>query len=432
VKQPVEIPQRAVLTVGELTSHVKELLDGDFVLADVWVRGEISNFRRHGPSGHMYFTLKDAVAQIRAVMFRSDNQRLGFQPGDGMSVLARGRVSVYEREGQYQLYVREMQPDGLGSLWLAFEQLKKRLAAEGLFDQARKRPLPVLPRGVGVVTSSSGAALFDILKVAAQRYPGPPCEGYLPCPGIPVVISPAQVQGAGAAEDIVRAFRLLDARDDIDVIIVARGGGSLEELWAFNDEKLARTIRASRHPVVTGIGHEVDTTIADLAADRRAATPSNAAEIVFPSKSELHYTIGALDGRLQRAALGLVAGRRRSVEALARSAALAYPERLLDGRRQRVDDLGRLLEGAFRRKVRELKSRRDVLVGRLDALSPLAVLGRGYALCRRADDGRLVTTVTSVAAGDAVSVQLKDGRLDCTVEGVRGGSAGVVTAVKEE
>lgn len=398
---------------------MKGLLDGDLLLAGVWVRGEISNFHYHGPSGHSYFTLKDAAAQVRAVMFRGDNQRLPFKPQDGMRVIAGGRVSVYEQGGQYQLYVREMQPDGVGSLWLAFEQLKKALAAEGLFDDELKRPLPLLPRGIGIVTSPTGAAVRDIIKVISHRFPGPPYDPRRPRPGLPLVISPAQVQGLGAAEDLVRALALIDARDDIDVIILARGGGSLEELWAFNDEKLARAIRATRHPVVTGVGHETDTTIADLVADRRAATPSNAAEVSVPSKTDLLYTLGALDGRLERAAALAVDRRRRAVEALARSAALAHPARQLEGRRQRADELGRRLETAFRHILKTLTSRRDVLAGRLDALSPLAVLGRGYSVSRRASDGRLVTTIAAVAAGEGLTVQVRDGFIDCGIRGTR-------------
>ncbi len=364
----------------------------------------------------MYFTLKDDTAQIRAVMFRSDNIRLAFRPADGQKVIANGRVTVYERDGQYQLYVRDMEPEGLGSLWLAFEQLKKKLAEEGLFDRALKRPLPVLPRAVGVVTSPTGAALRDIVRVISGRFPGDPSGT---CPGVRIIVSPAQVQGLGAAADIVRALRLLDARDEIDVIILARGGGSLEELWAFNDEALARAIRATRHPVVTGVGHETDWTIADFVADQRAATPSNAAEIVVPAKADLAYQLGALRGRLERAMLGGLADRRRLVEALGRSAVLTYPERVLEGRRQRVDDLTRSLQTEFADFVRRLSLRRDALAGRLDALSPLAVLGRGYALCRRSDDGRLVVSVTSVRPGEAVEVQVRDGLIDCSVSGTR-------------
>ncbi len=398
---------------------MKGLLDGDPLLAGLWVRGEISNFRHHTPSGHMYFTLKDATAQVKAVMFRGDNQRLPFRPEDGLRVIAGGRVTVYERDGQYQLYVREMQPDGVGSLYLAFEQLKRKLAEEGLFDEALKRPLPLLPRAVGVVTSPTGAALRDIITVAGRRFPAVHTDPQDPRPGIPLVISPVLVQGAGAAADIIRGLELVDRRDDIDVIILARGGGAIEELWAFNDEALARAIRSTRHPVVAGIGHETDVTIADLVADRRAATPSNAAELAVPSKADLAGMLGMLRGRLERAGYEAVETGRRAVEALGRSAGLAYPERLLDGRRQRVDDLTRSLGSTFTQLVENLRLRRDVLAGRLDALSPLAVLGRGYALCRRKTDGRLVLSVSLVAAGDAVEVRLRDGVMDCAVSGVR-------------
>lgn len=397
-----------ILTVGELTSYLRGLLDGDPFLADVWVRGEISNFRHHTPSGHMYFTLKDAATQIRAVMFRGDNLGLAFRPAGGLKVIARGRVSVYERDGQYQLYVRELQPDGLGSLYLAFEQLKQKLAAEGLFDASRKRALPLVPRGIGVVTSLTGAALRDIITVTRRRFPN-----------MAIIISPAQVQGTGAPADIIRALDLLDARDDVDVILLARGGGSLEELWAFNDESLARAIRACRHPVVSGVGHETDITIADLVADCRAATPSNAAEVAVPEKAELAHRLGTLRGRLERGTRIAISERARRLEAARRAAVLLYPERALDPRRQRVDDLSEKLAAAGRNRVTSLALRRDALTGRLHALSPLAVLGRGYALCRRRADGRLVRSVTGVSSGEALEVQVEDGLIDCEVSAVR-------------
>ncbi len=398
---------RRIMTVGELTSYVKGLLDGDPFLADVWVKGEISNFRHH-TSGHMYFTLKDATASVRAVMFRKANQRLAFRPENGLEVIAGGRVSVYERDGQYQLYVREMEPAGMGSLYLAFEQLKRKLADEGLFDEALKRELPSLPRRVGIVTSPTGAALRDIVTVARRRYPN-----------IHLVLSPALVQGDGAPADIIRALELLSARDDIDVVILARGGGSIEELWAFNDEALARAIRACRHPVVCGVGHETDVTIADLAADRRAATPSNAAEMAVPRKADLSWRVGVLTGRLERALRALVAERMKAVERLSFSPALARPSRILDSRRQRVDDLSRSALLSFTRQVEACRMRRDALAGRLEALSPLAVLARGYAVCRRAADGKVVGSVALVRPGDAVEVEVRDGVIDCTVGGKR-------------
>jgi len=386
---------------------LKGLLDGDSILADVWVRGEISNFRYHVPSGHMYFTLKDSFAQLRAVMFRSDNVRLGFRPDDGLRVIAGGRVTVYESQGHYQLYVRTMEPDGLGSLYLAFEQLKRRLAAEGLFAEEVKRPLPLVPRAVGVVTSPTGAAVQDIITVARRRYPN-----------IRLIISPVTVQGTGAALDIVRGLELVDRLDEVDVIILARGGGSLEELRAFNDEGLARAIRRTRHPVVTGVGHETDVTIADLAADRRAATPSSAAELVVPSKADLARQIGTLVGRLERAARVEVSRRAQLVAALARAACLVDPGRLLDGRRQRVDDLSRELVERMTGTLSKLGNRLGLLVGRLEALSPLKVLGRGYAVCLRSRDRRPVTSVGQVSCGEDVDVLVGDGCLGCRVTGV--------------
>ncbi len=425
MRGPVDAPR--ILSVGELTSHLKRLLDGDSLLADVWVRGEISNFHHHTSSGHMYFTLKDAaakeaVSQIRTVMFRGANQRLGgWVPKDGDRVVANGNVTVYDRDGQYQFYVREMQPDGVGALYLAFEQLKRKLAEEGLFDQAVKRDLPLLPRRVGVVTSPGGAALRDIVTVARRRFPN-----------VHIVISPVQVQGLGAAEDIIRGLQLLDARDDIDVIILARGGGAVEELWAFNDETLARVIRSTRHAVVTGVGHETDVTIADLVADKRAATPSNAAEMAVPDKAELARRTGILAGRLERACRSGLDRKRREAENLSGSTVLAHPGRgILDGRRQGVDQLAVRLEGRFRGLVRQAGLHFQGLAGRLEALSPLAILGRGYALCLR-PDGSLIRTVTAVAAGDSVEVRVRDGLIDCEVVGARPDDGPVVRTGRGE
>jgi len=386
---------------------VKGLLDGDPLLNDVWVRGEISNFHHH-TSGHMYFTLKDETSCVRAVMFRSAGRLLKFSPEDGQRVIARGSVSVYERSGQYQLYVSEMQTDGIGDLHLAFKQLVQKLEREGLFARELKRPLPVLPERVGVVTSPTGAAWRDVRKVARSRYPN-----------IHLVLAPVGVQGEGAAAGIIRGLRLLDHRGDIDVIILARGGGSIEDLWAFNDEDLARAIRASSRPVVTGVGHETDVTIADLAADVRAATPSNAAEVVVPSKAELSQNVGVLTGRLERAVRVGLERRRQAALNLARARALTRPERLLDGPRQRLDDLGRSLEAALTRRLDVLEAQRGVLAGRLDALSPLAVLARGYAVCRRSRDGRIVGSVIDVAPGEGVEVRVADGLVECTVNDSR-------------
>lgn len=392
-----------VLTVGELTQHIKAVLERDDLLSSVRVRGEISNFR-HPASGHMYFTLKDDAAGIRAVMFRGHNSRLRFRPHDGLSVDAYGYVSLYERDGQYQLYVQEMQPAGLGDLHLAYEQLKAKLAAEGLFDPARRRPVPVLPSRVAVITSPSAAALRDILTVATRRRPG-----------LDLVILPVQVQGAEAAGQIVQALGRAGELPRVEVAILARGGGSIEELWSFNEEAVARAIRASKVPVVVGVGHETDVTIADLAADVRAPTPSAAAELVFADCAALEGQLGGLVFRL-RASLAQRAGSlRRRLERATGSAALARPLELLGRRAQRVDlAVDRLGRAASRGQERR-RLRLAEVAGRMDALSPLAVLGRGYAICTLVRDGSIVSQAAQVREGEEVHVRLGQGGLGCQV-----------------
>ncbi|EES72230.1 exodeoxyribonuclease VII, large subunit, partial [Paenibacillus sp. oral taxon 786 str. D14] len=274
-KEAAPLDQQRILTVKELNRYIRMKLESDQVLTDVWIRGEISNFTHHS-SGHMYFTLKDADSRIKSIMFASYNQRLPFRPKEGTRVIARGNVSVYERDGQYQFYVTHMQPDGVGSLYLAFEQLKQKLEAEGLFAPGRKRPLPRFPKTIGVVTSPTGAAVRDILTTLGRRYPQ-----------AAVILYPVLVQGKGAAPSIVKAIRTLNAMGEADVLIVGRGGGSLEELWAFNEEQVARAIYESAIPVISAVGHETDFTIADFVADLRAATPTAAAELAVPHTAEL-------------------------------------------------------------------------------------------------------------------------------------------------
>jgi exodeoxyribonuclease VII large subunit len=442
----------AVLTVSELNALAQEILEGSFPA--VWVEGEISNLRRY-PSGHTYFTLKDDAAQIAAVLFRGNALSVPFRPKDGLKVLVRGRVSVYAPRGTYQLIVETMQPAGLGALQLAFEQLKARLLAEGLFDAARKRPLPLLPRRVGVVASLSSAALRDILRVLQRRFAG-----------LSVLIAPARVQGEGAAAEIARAIRDLNRDAGVDVLIVARGGGSLEDLWAFNEEVVVRAIAGSSIPVISAVGHEVDVTLADLAADLRAPTPSAAAEMVVSSRQELGDRVAGLRARLEAAAslrvarlrhalvdlgaeraLELVRGRIRT--AILRSDELAWrlrshlerrvsraahrlellaermtPRRLLENlgaRRVATGSLGRLLAAAM--SVRLEGWRAAVASGgeRLLALSPLAVLARGYAICRLAPDGPILKDATTVPAGSAVRIRLHRGSLGCRVTEVDDG-----------
>jgi exodeoxyribonuclease VII large subunit len=398
-------PGRA-LTITELNRHIKARLESDDVLCGLWVRGEISNFKHH-TSGHMYLTLKDEVSCIRAVMFRRQGGRLAFTPANGMKVIALGSVSVYERDGQYQLYVEDMLPDGLGSLYLAFEQLKARLEAEGLFDQAKKRPVPKLPRTVALITSPTGAAIRDMITVARRRFPN-----------VHLVVCPVLVQGTEAPAQISAALALVNRWGGADVIIVGRGGGSLEELWAFNDEGVARAIRASRVPVISAVGHETDVTIADLASDLRAPTPSAAAELAIPDKGELCGRLATLLSRSCYAVRGRATAAGRRLEAALARPVLARPRDLLRQRAQILDDLGRRLCASQARRIDAAVGWRDLVAGRLDALSPLATLGRGYAICRRMPGGAVVRDASSVAVSESVEVVLRRGRIGCRIEQV--------------
>ncbi|HYG59426.1 MAG TPA: exodeoxyribonuclease VII large subunit [Symbiobacteriaceae bacterium] len=394
---------RSSMTVRELTFYIKQLIDRDEILQHVWVRGEISNFKWH-TSGHIYFTLKDDVSQVKCVMFRSAAQRLKFKPDSGMQVIIGGNVTVYERDGAYQLYCNAMEPAGVGALHLQFEQLKKRLAAEGLFDEALKRPLPMLPRRVGLVTAPTGAAVRDMITVSRRRFPG-----------VRLLLAPAMVQGEEAPASLIKALRLLSRQPEVDVIIIGRGGGSLEDLWAFNDEGLARAIRACPVPVVSAVGHETDFTIADFAADLRAPTPSAAAEIVVPSRLELQGLVDGLRLRMISITRRLIERKRLKLKALAERPVLQRPQGRLLQDRQRLDDLVRRLGFAGGRRVERSRQRLATLVGRLDALSPLAVLSRGYAIARD-EEGRVIKESTAVQSGDAVSVMLHRGELRCRVE----------------
>ena len=377
-----------VYSVSQITDRVTRLLQADAVLADVWVSGEISNFTHHS-SGHMYMTLKDDASRLRAVMFQGANRGLRFRPESGMRVFAHGYVGVYRSGGEYQLYIDFMEPAGLGGLFLAFQQLKARLEAEGLFDPALKRSLPRFPKRIAVATSPTGAAIRDIITVARRRWPA-----------VNIVIIPTLVQGDGApasiASSIDQANALAEAGGDdgVDVLIVGRGGGSAEELWAFNDETVARAIRSSRIPVVSAVGHETDFTIADFAADVRAATPSAAAELVVPD-----IVVYLRQVEVERARLA------RSVR------------RLIDQRRQRVDELRRWLVQKTQMKLRASRERVQRVAGVLSALDPQAVLGRGYAICR-GPDGAILKDSQSVRTGDAVSVRLGRGAIGCEVREV--------------
>ena len=439
-------PSRRVYTVTELTVGVRDLLEERF--SEVWVEGELSNCKTWN-TGHLFFTLKDDRTQIKGVIFRSALRYLKFKPGDGLRVVARGRVSVYEPKGEYQIVCEHLEPQGLGALQLAFEQLKKRLQQEGLFDSARKRPLPALPRKIGVVTSLDGAAIRDIIKVLRRRYRN-----------LHLVVSPARVQGEEAPLEIARSLRQLGRVDGVDVIIVARGGGSIEDLWAFNEEIVARALARAPVPVISAVGHETDVTIADFVADVRAPTPSAAAEIVVKAKDEFCGRIDRLEDRLRASVRGRVQRLARRVtlvsarpafaglparvalrsrhgaelsHALAGAirARLSVQDRRLQQLRRQLDtlNLGRRLgavrtrlasvDGRMQNAVVKRRHRADARLrenaGRLDTLSPLAVLGRGYAVCWNADRTQVIRDASVAQPGDNVRVTLARGELHCKV-----------------
>ncbi len=390
-----------IWTVGELTNEISITISENSGLKNCWVSGELSNFKHHRPSGHWYFTLKDETACLKGVMFRLKAEKVHFTPGDGMKVLVRGNIRLYERDGSLQIYAEEMEPAGLGELYLAFEQLKKRLSDEGLFAMERKKPIPRYPRKIGIITSSTGAALRDILHIIGRRYPV-----------MPWVLSPAAVQGESAPAEIARALYLIN-RYDVDVVIVGRGGGSLEELWAFNTEEVARAIARSQVPVISAVGHETDVTIADYVADLRAPTPSAAAELAVPLFSDLQEMVGRLERNLTQNMLHLLAEKRRCLTELAGRGPLQDPFWRIEQNRQRLDNLAAGLENTMTRFVANKNGILQILATKLDLLSPLAILGRGYSLTYK--DNQLVSSVNDIQAEDRLKVHLSDGVLNCRV-----------------
>ncbi len=398
--------ERRAISVTELTRRIKAALEEAPLLGRLWVRGEISNYKRH-TSGHIYFSLKDEDGLIRAVMFRGRADRLRFVPQEGQAVLALGNVGVYEVSGQYQFYVDELEPSGKGALYQALEQMKAKLEAEGLFDQALKRPLPWLPRRVGVVTSPSGAVIQDIISVSRRRFPN--C-----C----LLLAPVAVQGDEAPGQVARAIADLNRVGRVEVIIIARGGGSLEELWAFNTEIVARAIRGSSAPVVSAVGHETDFTIADFVADWRAPTPSAAAERVWPERRELEGGLAACEMRLKQGLFGRLRLERSRLAALSASRVLTRPLERIQQWRQRLDDSLRRLEAGVGQRIAGRRAGFNLLIGRLEGLSPLSALARGYSFCTRASDGFLVKSWDQVWPGEAVKVKLARGGLDCRVDTV--------------
>ncbi|MFD1955850.1 exodeoxyribonuclease VII large subunit [Paenibacillus thailandensis] len=445
--------QPRIYSIKEINRYIRMKLESDLLLGDVWLRGEISNYTHHS-SGHMYFTLKDKDSRLKCIMFASHNQKLPFIPREGSKVMARGNISVYERDGNYQFYVTAMQPDGIGSLYLAFEQLKGKLEAEGLFAAQRKRPIPKFPKAVGVITSPTGAAVRDIIITLQRRHPA-----------VPIYVYPVLVQGTQAAGSIAKAIETMNRFGEVDVLIVGRGGGSLEELWAFNEEKVARSIAASSIPIISAVGHETDFTIADFVADLRAATPTAAAELAVPHVVELQQQLAHLRSRLLHAVQLQTQSGKERLAAVRRSPYFVHPRKYLleqaqrhDRLRERLGELIRRqaerggerltrlhaqlaahhpgeqaayaamrLRGASRRLEQSMQSivkqNRLQLAGtikQLDALSPLKIMSRGYSLVYDEKEDRLIKTIGDVQPGDMVKVKLSDGELDCHVWSMRG------------
>jgi len=397
----------AALSITVLTRHVSALLRCDEILQDVWVRGEVSNFSRAG-SGHLYFSLKDEGACIGCVMWRSAAARLAFQPQSGMQLIAHGQIDVYQQRGQYQLVIDSLVPDGAGALHLALEQSRARLLAEGLLDPDRKRPLPAFPKRIAVITSLTGAAVRDICVILRSR-PFPP----------DIVLIPALVQGEGAEMSICAGLELANSRSEADLIIVGRGGGSLEDLWCFNSERVARAIASSRLPVISAVGHETDFTLADMAADLRAPTPTAAAELAVESRDQLIDQYAYLEQRARSALAGRVERARLRLDGLLLRAPLAHPVWMIERRRQRLDDLqGRLLR-ARGVCLQRWQHRLALTVGKLQSVNPLATLARGYSVVTRLPEQSALTSVEQVRPGERLRVHLSDGTVDTEVIEVR-------------
>ncbi|WP_322925042.1 exodeoxyribonuclease VII large subunit [Paenibacillus campi] len=444
--------QQRIYSIKEINKYIRMKMESDSLLSEVWLRGEISNFTHHS-SGHMYFTLKDEGSRLKSIMFASYNQRLPFIPKEGTRVVARGYISVYERDGQYQFYTTSMQPDGIGSLYLAYEQLKQRLEHEGLFDASRKRMIPHFPKVIGVVTSPTGAAVRDVVITLRRRYPA-----------VQIVVYPVLVQGKGAAPAIVKAIRDLNRMGEADVLIVGRGGGSLEELWAFNEEMVARAIASSHIPVISAVGHETDFTIADFAADLRAATPTAAAELAVPSVNELRAQLVQIRRQLHQGLLRLSQRQRERLNRLRRSPVLLHPKRQLVQHMTRLDMLERRLTASLLRRShvqrerlgrmsqrlarhnpqeqliyarrrtdaarRQLELRMQQILRQkqqqlgfglkqLDALSPLKVMARGYSLVYDEPEQQLIKSVKQVTPGEIIKVHLQDGQLQCNIWSIK-------------
>lgn len=394
--------EQAIFTVGQVNQYLKARMDGDRMLSAIAVRGEISNYKRY-PSGHHYFSLKDGEGALKCVLFRSSAQRLRFQPENGMKVVARGRITVFPRDGQYQLYADSLIPDGVGELYVAFEQTKARLAQEGLFDESRKKPLPPYPERIALITSSAGAAVHDMIRILKARWPV-----------AQVLLLPVRVQGTQAAAELAGAVRYANAHALADLIIIGRGGGSMEDLWAFNDEALARTIAASELPVISAVGHETDFTIADFVADLRAATPSNAAELAVPDWRELSQQLDQLQARMQGAVSARLTEERGRLERLSERRVMTDPAAAIEDKRLLLEMRQSRLLAQMQTMTHRERNRLAALAAGLDAMSPMKVLARGYSLAQNGE-GRILSSVSQVALGEEITLRVADGRLNCTV-----------------
>ena len=395
--------ERTALSVTQVNLYIKELLNRDDILCDLMVKGELSNFKAHS-SGHMYMSLKDETGVMRAVMFRSAAAKLGFKPENGMKVVARGRIGVYERDGQYQLYIDSMQQDGIGDLHVAFEKLKVKLNQEGLFDPAHKKPLPKYPKKIGVVTAPTGAAIRDILNILSRRF------SYSD-----VVLYPVLVQGENAAQSIAAAIRYLDAGKGVDVMIIGRGGGSIEDLWAFNEEIVARAIYEADTPIVSAVGHEIDFTISDFVADLRAPTPSAAAELVVPSQVELKEKFHNVYARLYSQANRIIEKDWMKLKYFTDKPVMQNPVLKINDQRLYLDNVSRLFENAYQNMFKQKKQQLQIGVSKLEALSPLSALSRGFSVTKD-QTGAVVKSKTQVSSGDRLVVVLQDGEIGTTVD----------------
>ncbi|MGB9813862.1 MAG: exodeoxyribonuclease VII large subunit [Thermovenabulum sp.] len=391
-----------IFSVGEVTRYIKSLFENDEILTEISVRGEISNFKCHN-SGHFYFSLKDEEAQIRCVMFKSRNTNLNFTPQNGQKVIATGYITVYEKNGEYQLYVETLEKDGIGELFLQFQKLKEKLQEEGLFDDSRKKNLPFLPQNIGIVTSINGAALRDLLTVIKRRFPN-----------VNIIIVPVSVQGEQAKDEISEGIELLNIYGKVDVIIVGRGGGSIEELWAFNEEKVARAIANSKIPVISAVGHQTDFTIADFVADMRAPTPSAAGEMVIPEKEKLKGNLEIIQKRLFNRIETIINTKRQEVEYLKRYCTMRKFKSIVDSKRQDLDEILKELILCIENIIEVRKTNVKNLVEKLNDLSPIAVLKRGYSICQN-EDNKIIKTIEDAYINQTIKIMLSDGIIRCSV-----------------